>query len=91
MVWEWGTRDTVPIAVDNLLENPARYPDVGIMFQIYSVEHSYRLGGESLRETFTICIYASLAAHCFEHSGDFTICHPTMCNRTPCAQVCELP
>ena len=48
MVWGWGTRDTVPIAVDNLLENPARYPDVCIMFQIYSVEHSYRLGGELL-------------------------------------------
>ena len=24
--------------------------------QIHSVEHSYGLGGESLRETFTICI-----------------------------------
>ena len=27
-----------------------------IMLQIHSVEHSYGLGGESLRETFTICI-----------------------------------
>ena len=27
-----------------------------ITLQIHSVEHSYGLGGESLRETFTICI-----------------------------------
>ena len=27
-----------------------------IMLQIYNVEHSNGLGGESLRETFTICI-----------------------------------
>ena len=34
-----------------------------ITLQIHSVEHSYGLGGESLRETFTICImYRSLLA-----------------------------
>ena len=27
-----------------------------IMLQIHSDEHSYGLGGESLRETFAICI-----------------------------------
>ena len=30
--------------------------NIYIMLQIHSVEHSYGLGGESLRETFTICI-----------------------------------
>ena len=32
------------------------YIYVYITLQIHSVEHSYGLGGESLRETFTICI-----------------------------------
>ena len=45
-----------------------------IMLQIYSVEHPYGLDGESLRETFTICIYASLD-YCsqFVNSGDSTM------------------
>ena len=38
------------------------------MLQIHSVEHSYGLGGESLRETFTICImYANMHAVCIMH------------------------
>ena len=32
------------------------YIYIYITLQIHSVEHLYRLGGESLRETFTICI-----------------------------------
>ena len=61
-----------------------------IMLQIYSVEHSYGLGGESLRETFTICIYASLTARSLSTLVT-PQCNPTMCNRTSCAQVHELP
>ena len=50
-----------------------------IMLQIYSVEYSYGLGGESLRETFTICIYASLTARIL--STLLTPqCNPKMCN-----------
>ena len=61
-----------------------------IMLQIHSVEHSYGLGGESLRETFTICTYASLTAHSFSTLVT-PQCNPVMCNRTSCAQVHELP
>ena len=61
-----------------------------IMLQIHSVEHSYGLGGESLRETFTIYIYASLIARSLSTLVT-PQCNPTMCNRTSCAQVHELP
>ena len=48
------------------------------------------LGGESPRETFTILHYASLAARSLS-SLVAPQCNPTMCNRTSCAQVHELP
>ena len=55
-------------------------------------EHSYELGGESPRETFAICTYALLTARSL---GTLVTpqCNPTctMCNRTSCAQVHELP
>ena len=68
----------------------AAISSIYIMFQIYSVEHFYGLGGESLRETFTICIYASLTARSLSTLVT-PQCNPTMCNRTSCSQVHELP
>ena len=39
-----------------LVNETVTHIDIYITLQIHSVEHSYGLGGESLRETFTICI-----------------------------------
>ena len=61
-----------------------------IMLQIHSVEHSYGLGGESLREMLTICIYALLTTHSLSTLVT-PQCNPTMCNHTLCAHVHELP
>ena len=55
------------------------------MLQIYSVEHSYGLGGESLRATFTISTVCSSSTLATPQSNR------TMCNRTSCAQVHKLP
>ena len=60
------------------------------MLQIYSVEYSYGLDGESFRETSTICTYASLTALSL-NTLVTPQCNPTMCNRTSCARVHELP
>ena len=60
------------------------------MLQIYSVEYSYGLDGESFRETSTICTYASLTARSLNTLVTPQY-NPTMCNRTVCARVHELP
>ena len=60
-----------------------------ITLQIYSVEHSYGLGGEYLRDVHYL-YYASLTARRLSTLVT-PQCNPTMCNRTSCAQVHELP
>ena len=59
------------------------------MLQIYSAEHSYGLGGESLRDVHYLQ-YASLTARSLSALAT-PQCNPTMCNRESCADVHELP
>ena len=61
-----------------------------IILQIFSVEHSYGFGGESLRETFTICTYVILTARSLSILVSPS-CNPTVCNHTSYARVHELP
>ena len=60
-----------------------------IMLQIYTVEHSNGLGGESQRDVHYLH-YASLTGRSLSTLVT-PQCNPTMCNRTSCAQVHELP